>query len=167
MSEANLFLSGGAPGQKFPEVGAKFSGTLISWEMADQTDLDTGEIKTWPDGKPRKQLIMTIQGEPTGYTLEWNGRGFDRKMLADDDGIRRLFVKGQMQSALGKAMRNAKGSVEAGAYIEIVRTADIDPSKKGYSPTQTFNAKWTPASQNTHAASALLNEVNEETDPFA
>lgn len=166
MSEADLFLSGGAPSQKFPEVGARWGGTILSWEMTQQSDLTTGELKFWEDGKPKMQLVLTMQGEPTGFTWEWNGRSFDKKELHDDDGVRRLFVKGNMQQALGKAMRDARGRVEIGAYAELVRTKDIAPNKKGYSPTQTFKAEWTPANKNTHTASALLNEAPEDENPF-
>lgn len=162
MSEADLFLSGGAPGQKFPEPGFKWGGTIIAWQMTQQTDLTTGELKFWDDGKPKMQLELTMQGEPTGYCFNWNGRAFDKKVIPDDDGVRRLFVKGPMQSAIGKAKRDAKGQVEVGAYIEVVRGEDIPPTKKGYSPTQTFRAKWTPANKNTHTASALLDESPEE-----
>lgn len=167
MNEADLFLSGGAPGQKFPEVGFKWGGTILSWEMSQQSDLTTGELKFWEDGKPKMQLIITMQGEATGYTFDWNGRSFDKKTLPDDDGVRRLFVKGALQSAIGKAMRDVRARTEVGAYIEIVRTADIPPTKKGYSPTQTFKAQWTPANKNTHTATMLLNETAEDENPFA
>lgn len=168
MSEADQFLSGGAPAQKFPQVGSRWGGTILSWEMGQQSDLTTGELKFWDDGKPKMQLILTMQGEPTGFTYEWNGRSFDKKQLPDDDGVRRLFVKGNMQSAIGKAMRDARARTEVGAYVEVVRASDIAPSKKGYSPTQTFKAQWTPANKNTHTASALLSNAadQDEEAPF-
>jgi len=163
---AEEFMGGGGTAQKFPEVGFKWGGTLESWEMAQQTDLDTGELKFWPDGKPRMQLIMDMQGEPTGKTWEWISQRWVEKPIPDDDGSRRLFVKGGLHSAIVKAMKSAGGKLEAGAYIEVTRGEDLPPKKRGYSGQHTYRAVWIPAAKNPHAAAAtFLN--NEDENPFA
>jgi hypothetical protein len=163
---AEQFMGGGGIGQKFPEVGFKWGGTLESWEMAQQTDLDTGELKFWNDGKPRMQLIMDLQGDPTGKTWEWLSQRWVEKPIPDDDGSRRLFVKAGLHTAIVKAMKAASGKLEAGAYIEITRGEDLPPKKRGHSGQHTYTAVWTPASKNPHAAAAKFLD-DEDVDPFA
>jgi hypothetical protein len=158
-AEAAAFLSGGNTSAKFPKVGHTVEGTVTGWEMRQQTDYDTGGLLTWRDGKPRMQLLITIQGEPTGVTYE---DGVEVE-LPDDDGVRTLFVKGGLQKGIGKALRDAKGKLEAGAYVKVTRGKDgpkTDPKKKA---PHTYQVVWTPAAQNPKAAEALLATD----DPFA
>lgn len=161
---ADAFLSGGAPAQKFPHEGFNWGGTILSWEMAQQSDLDTGELKFWADGKPRMQLIMNMVGKPTGIT--WETNAYKQVMLPDDDGSRRLFVKGGLQKAVSKALRDAKSKLEVGAYLDLTRGKDLPPVKKGFGGAHTFSAIWTPASQNPHAASAMLAQDDDDEAPF-
>lgn len=160
---AEQFLSGGAPTQKFPREGFTWGGTVESWEMAQQTDMETGELLFWNDGKPRMQLVMNMQGEATGIT--WETNAYKQVALPDDDGSRRLFVKGNLQKAVAKAIKDAKATLEPGAYLEVTRGSDLPPKKKGQSGAHTFKAVWTPASKNAHAASALFDQDDEES-PF-
>lgn len=161
--EANEFITGGAVAVKFPKQGFVWGGTILSWEMAQQTDMESGEPKTWADGRPMKQLILTMQGEATGIT--WEGIAYNEVEIDDDDGIRRLFVKGQLQSAVKAAVRNAKaGGLEVGAYLEVTRGKDLPPKKKGWGGAHTFSAVWTPAAQNPKAVDILNDDDGE--DPF-
>lgn len=162
--DAEKFLAGGAPTQKFPKVGFTWGGTIESWEMAQQTDLDTGELMFWADGKPRMQLILHMQGEPTGIT--WETNAYNEVPLPDDDGSRRLFVKAGLQSAVARAKKDAKANLEVGAYLEVTRGKDLPPKKKGQSGAHTFTAVWTPANKNPHAASAILTQDDDEESPF-
>jgi len=164
---AESFLGDGAVSQKFPAPGFKWGGTLLSWEMAQQTDLDTGDLKFWSDGKPRMQLVATMQGAATGKTWEWISQRWVEKALPDDDGERRLFIKGGLQKAISKAMKTAKGKLEVGAYIEITRGEDLEPSKRGYSGAHTYTAVWTPASKNPNAPAASFLDEPEDDNPFA
>lgn len=163
MQSAEAFLAGGAPTQKFPKVGFTWGGTVESWEMSQQTDMETGALKYWDDGKPRTQLIMSMQGVATGIT--WETNQYRQVVLPDDDGSRRLFVKGGLQSAVAKALREAKSKLEVGAYLEVTRGEDLPSKKKGFGGQHTFTAVWTPAHQNSHAATAMLGTAEDE-NPF-
>lgn len=147
-------LQGGAPGQLFPKVGYKWGGTLIAAEYSQKTDMDTQEPKVWPDGKPQMQIILTLQGEPTGFKYE--GQTYDRVEIGDDDGIRRLFLSGNKLKALKDALRVAKSKLEIGGYFEMTREKDGEAPKKGYARRQNFSGVWTPAAQNAHAVNAAL-----------
>lgn len=160
---AEQFLSGGAPTAKFPREGFTWGGTVESWEMSQQTDMDTDELLFWNDGKPRMQLVITMQGEATGIT--WETNAYKQVPLPDDDGSRRLYVKGNLQKAVARAIKDAGGKLEPGAYLEVTRGKDLPPAKKGFSGAYTYKAVWTPANKNTHAASALLDQ-NDDESPF-
>jgi|GEM_PF-4914481 len=165
---AEKFLSGGGISVKFPHPGFKWGGTLESWEMGQQTDLETSALKFWADGKPMMQLIMDMRGEATGKTYEWVSQRWVEKPVPDDDGSRRLFVKGGLHVAMVKAMKLAGGKLEAGAYIEVTRGEDLPPKKRGHNGQHTFSVIWTPAAKNPHApAAAFLEEAPEDVDPFA
>lgn len=153
-TEVMDLLEGGAPGQLFPTVGYKWGGTLLSAESGQKTNMETGEPKTWADGKPQMQVILTLQGEPTGFKYE--GQQYEKVELQDDDGIRRLFLSGNKLKALKDALRTAKSKLEIGGYFEMTREKDGEAPKKGYARRQNFSGVWTPAAQNAHAVNAAL-----------
>jgi hypothetical protein len=170
--EAASFLSGGGTvAAKFPDIGATFEGTIVDWEMRQQTDKDTGDLK-WFVGnkllkdseikpeqrraaKPANQLLLHCQGEATGITHEWVGRKFVEKPLPDDDGMRTLFVKSDLQRAVSRAIKESGGRLERGAYVQVklVRTEKV---KGGDFYKNVFAAKWTPAAQNPKATADFM-----------
>ena len=172
--EAAGFLSGsGTVGVKFPEIGTVFEGTIESWEMRQQTDKDTGDLKFFvgnklvndseitPDkrraAKPAMQLLLHCQGPVTGITYEWMGQrvGFEERPLPDDDGMRTLYVKADMQRAISRAMKDAGNCpLERGAYIQI-KLLRAEKTKGDFTKN-VFTAKWTPAAQNPRATSDFL-----------
>jgi hypothetical protein len=160
-AEAAAFLSTSGYAAKWPKVGFTVAGTITGFEMRQQTDYDTGEPLTWKDGKPRMQLLVHLQCEPTGET--WEGLANTRVEIEDDDGARTAYVKGNLQKAFGRAIKEAKARLEIGAYVEITRGKDgPKPDPKKQAP-HTFTVKYTPAAQNPKAVDALLSD----SDPFA
>lgn len=175
--EAASFLSGGSTlAVKFPDVGATFEGTITDWEMRQQTDKDTGDLK-WFVGnkllkdsevkpeqrrsaKPANQLLLYVQGEPTGVTHEWVGRKFVEKPVPDDDGMRVLYVKSDLQRAISRAIKDAGGKLERGAYVQVKLTR-TEKVKGGDFYKNVFAAKWTPAAQNPKAAEDIMSGGDE------
>lgn len=174
---ADQFLEGGAPAAKWPTVGHVFEGTVLGWEMSQQTDYDTSEPLFWdgkrkvlesaakPGARPVMQLILEVQGPVTGET--WEGLQNERVELPDDDGVRRMFVKGGLQAAMRIARKKAGGAkLEVGAHVRVERTKNgpkTDPKKAA---PHRYSAVWTPAAQNADAANALLDEGDDEESPF-
>lgn len=155
-------LEGGAPGQLFPKVGYKWGGTLIAAESSQKTDMETQEPKVWADGKPQMQLVLTLQGEPTGFKYE--GQQYDKVEIDDDDGVRRLFLSGNKLKALKDALRVAKAKLEIGGYFEMTREKDGEAPKKGYARRQNYSGVWTPAHLNTKKVNADM-DADSGTDP--
>lgn len=131
--DANDWLmSGGAKSAKFPEVGTVVKGSITTPPtLSQQTDFTTGALKTWDDGKPQMQLVVTIQT--------------DEKDDVEDDGVRSLYVKGAMQAAVKDAIRKAGArGLEVGGTIAIKYTGDGVAKTRGMNPPKQFAAQYVP-----------------------
>ena len=165
---AESFLEGGATAAKWPQVGYVVEGTVTEYSMAQQTDYDSGEALYWygtsrvkeskavDKSKPVMQMLLGLQGKPTGET--WEGLQNERKALPDDDGMRTAYVKGALQAALKDALRKANGKLEIGAYVRIERIADGPKSNPKFAAPHRYTAVWTPAAQNPNAVSEFIED---------
>lgn len=118
-------LAGGTPSAKFPEVGTTHTGTVIEAEPVQARDFDSGELKTWDDGKPMMQIRVTIQ------TAERDPE------ITDDDGVRGVYIKawGDQLKALKKAIREAgDDDVRPGGTFTATYVGDGEKPKRGYAP---------------------------------
>lgn len=175
---AAAFLGGGTVAAKFPKPGFTVEGTIQSFRMAQQSHMESGELLFW-EGKeqveqsklkmpatarPCEQLVIELQCQPTGIT--WETNRYVEKQLPDDDGARTLYVKGSMQAAIGKALRDAGvRAPEIGGYLKVQRGQDTKrPGSKYFS--YTYTAQYTPASQNGEQAAGFLAQDGEAPDPF-
>jgi hypothetical protein len=176
---AQFFGGGGTVAAKFPTVGFTVEGSILSYRMDQQTDMDTGELlffegkkqvkqselKFPATAKPCNQLVIEIQGEPTGKT--WETNQYIEKALPEDDGVRALYVKGGMQAAIGKALREAGVQApEIGGYLKVTRGPSVKREGAKY-PSYSYTAQYTKADQNSKAAGDFLANATEDVpDPF-
>lgn len=125
-----------SPAAKFPSIGSVVAGYVTAKpRKTEQRDVD-GKPKTFDDGTVRMQVLIE---------LKTNERSPD---IVDDDGSRTLWCKWEIQKAVSQAMIDAGvRRIEVGGYLEVGRSHDLPPAKRGYKPTQTFVAKYTPPSQ--------------------
>ncbi|QFG08456.1 hypothetical protein SEA_GUANICA15_70 [Mycobacterium phage Guanica15] len=135
---------GGVPSGKFGSHGDTVGGPIaVEPEQRQQTDYKTGEGLTWKDGSPRMQLVVTVQTDLRDPEVE------------DDDGKRRLFVKGEMRKAVQKAViaAGARG-LDVGGELYVTYTGDGE--KKGnLDPPKLYSATYTkPAPGAAPAAAA-------------
>lgn len=125
-----LMGGGGAPAAKFPTVGTTWKGTITDKTMSQQTDMVTGKPKTYDDGNPMMQVVLTIQTDQRDATIE------------GDDGTRRLFIKGAMLAAVKKAIKDADApTAEVGGTIAIKYTHDGE-GKPGLNPPKQYIAQY-------------------------
>lgn len=159
----SFLMGGGITGQKFPHVGFTVDLTWLSWKMAPQTDMDTGEIKTWADGRKRMQMVVTAQGEATGIT--WETNAYVETSIEDDDGVRALYIKGNLQKAIRDGIRNAgmKGP-EVGMLTRITRGKSEKPKTKGQQGAHTYTVVVTPAAKNPKWAEIQADEAAADLD---
>ncbi|MFE5630634.1 hypothetical protein [Streptomyces sp. NPDC056543] len=132
-----LMGGGGAPTAKFPTPGTTLTGRITQKPTVEQQrDIKTGDAKFWSDGNPMMQLVVTVQTELRDPTID------------EDDGRRRLFVKGVMKNAIADAVRlaGAKG-LEVGGTLAVTYTHDGVAKQVGMSAPKQYTATYTPAAQ--------------------
>jgi hypothetical protein len=144
--DANSFLmgGGGAATAKFPTPGTVIGGHITEQPTVEQQrDIQSGEKKFWSDGNPMMQMVVTVQTDIRDAAIE------------DDDGKRRIFVKGQMKNAVADAVRaaGAKG-LEVGGVLRVRYSHDGEAKKAGFSAPKQYDAHYTPAVQAEFGASA-------------
>ena len=130
LEDVNAMLTaGGAPACKFPEIGTAYKGQIVSAEKRQSTDLDTGKPRTWDNGDPMWEIVITIDTDQP-----------------DDDGEtkRRLFVRGHMLKAVREAVKESGSAMEIGGTLHVKYHADGEASRKGFNAPKLFKAKYSP-----------------------
>lgn len=128
MDDVNAMLAGtGGKAAAFPTVGTVVRGVVVDAEVRDQTEIGSGEVKTYPDGNPMKQIVITLQTEDQDESIE------------DDDGVRRVFAKGAMLFAIRKVTPDG---LRIGGKLAIKYTGDGEPAQKGWNPPKEYRAQY-------------------------
>jgi hypothetical protein len=142
MQDATSFLLGGSGGKsaKFDHHGATVAGTISQApEVRQQTKLEDGTPLTWDNGDPKMQLVVTLQT--------------DLREDGDDDGIRKLYVKGSkdpasksLHAAVAGAVQAAGAkSLEVGGRLSVTYVGDGVAKTRGYTAPKQYEASYTPA----------------------
>lgn len=125
-----LMGGGGAPSFKFDAVGATVKGIVVDRASAQQRDIKTGTPKTYDDGNPRMQLVITVQTELRDPEIE------------DDDGQRRIFAKGAMLVAIRDAVKKAGlKTLSIGDELAVRYTGDGVAKTRGFNPPKEYVAQ--------------------------
>ncbi len=137
----DFLFGGGGKAAKFEQVGDLVEGTIVSAEIKQQTDMETGEALTWSDGRPRNQLVVTLQ-----TALRDGGD--------DDDGVRRIYAKGgnyEVASGVGSSMKDAIAdavkksgakSLDEGGTLKVAYTGEGKKTNRGFSAPKLFRASY-------------------------
>jgi hypothetical protein len=128
----DFLLAGGVPSAKFPSIGTAVKGTIEHLEVTQQRDFTTGEPKFYDDGKPANQLVVTLSTDERDPEV------------TDDDGTRRLFVRGQMLAAVRSAVRAAKSQLLVGGTLAVKYVSDKPAEKRGMNPAKQYEAAYRP-----------------------
>lgn len=146
----NFLFGSGAKSATFDSIGVTVGGPITEAPtMQQQKDLDTGELKTWQDGNPMMQLVVTVQ-----TTLREPGN-------LEDEGIRRFYIRGNMQKAVAAGVRAAgASSLEVGGVLAITYTGDGVASKRGFNAPKLYSATYKPP------AAEFLNQAAAQPGPW-
>jgi hypothetical protein len=146
-----LFSGGGSPAAKFGNIGDSISGVITQAEARQQTDFDTGEGLVWDDGKPRMEVVLTLTTSLRDDSIE------------DDDGMRRVFCRGQMLTALRNAVKktNDRGP-RPGARVSITYSGNGEAKRKGLNAPKLYDVIY--EASNDVAVAAVFEEPAEETN---
>ena len=131
MSNVTDFLfSSGVPSAKFPSIGTTVKGTVTAAEVTQQRDFDSGQPKFWDDGSPMQQIEITISTDERDPDIE------------DDDGTRKLYVKGQMLKALRSTLQAVGSkSIDPGDLIAVQYASDGEAKKRGFNPPKQYSVQ--------------------------
>lgn len=145
-TDVNEFLMGGGiPAAKFDTIGDIVKGTIVNSEVAQQTEFGTGVLKTWDDGRPMMQAVITLQ------TAERDPQ------VDDDQGLRKLYVRGQMQAAVRDAVRRSGASgLELGGTLAVQYKENEPAKQRGFNPKKVYVAQYVAPTPGTDAANDLL-----------
>jgi len=143
MSDPNAFLfGGGGKAAKFDEIGDTVEGIIENVEVAQQTSMEDNTPLTWPDGRPREQLVITLQT--------------DAREGDDDDGIRKLYAKGgkyevaegagtSLKDAVADAVKKAGArSIDQGGKLKVGFSGMGKKTNRGYSAPKLYRAVYEP-----------------------
>lgn len=134
-TDPNAWLLGGTvPSAKFEARGDTVTGVISETpELRQQTDFDTQQPKFWDDGKPMMQMLVELQTDQRDPAI------------LDDDGRRRMYVRGQMRNAFVQAVRKAgvKG-LAVGGQLTVTYSADGEQKKKGFNPPKIYSVEYVP-----------------------
>lgn len=109
-----------SPGAKFEAIGDEHAGTITGFEERPQTEMD-GTPKTFDDGTPRMQWVISLQKE--------------------DGTVAALFAKGgkykaetgtgeSMLTAIGLAVRAAEAdALDLGGWLRVAHTGTAKTPK--------------------------------------
>jgi hypothetical protein len=132
LSDANALLMGtGVPSTKPAVINATVVlDPILDVEAAQQVDFKTRKPLFYDDRKPRMQIICT------GQTTERD------PAIDHDDGVRKLYIKGQMRQAVRDAVvaAGARGLERGGSLaVQWVGEEDAGP---GMNPKKLFSAQY-------------------------
>lgn len=146
MDANELLMGGGTTSAKFKTIGTIVKGFIIAEPKSQQQrDLDTGEVRTFSNGDPMWQIVVTLATEERDPSNP------------EDDGVRSLYVKGQMFNAVRDAVRasGAKGLAVDG-FLAVQFASEGEPKKKGFNPPKLFRAAYTPPAPKNNANDLLM-----------
>lgn len=125
-----FLMGGGIQSAKFEVIGDSITGEVLDTEVRQQTDLTDGKLKFWDDGRPQMQLVVTIQ-----TTLRDD---------SDDDGQRRVYVKGKSLTEAVREAVKASGArgLEVGGKLMVQYVGDGEQTKRGFNPPKQYAARY-------------------------
>ncbi|MFT2014637.1 hypothetical protein ACMA1D_02130 [Streptomyces sp. 796.1] len=137
-SADDFLMGGGVTSAKFPTLGTTVSGRITERPTVEQQrDFTTGELKFWDDGKPQMQLVVTLA------TAERD------PLNPEDDGARRVYIKGQMKNAVAAAVRasGARG-LEIGGTLTVTYARDGQKTNPRFNAPKNYDAVYVSSAQN-------------------
>lgn len=143
-SEEQSFLMGGdrVISASFENEGDSCEGFILDKVLRQQTKFQTdkkakAELEFWDDGRPKMQLVVTLQTEERDGEIE----GDDD---FEDDGRRKLYLRYKLKNAVSKAVRDAGADdLEIGGYLRVALTVESKKIRGGGFTAKDYEAEYT------------------------
>lgn len=146
--------SGGSASFPFQNIGDSVTGKVINLEELQQTDLQTGEVKTFTNGQP---MMM--------YRVELQTNLRDDEM---DDGVRSVYLKGskkpESQSSLAAVLQavltaTGRAALTVGGTLTLTYTGDGVAKGRGFSAPKQYSARYAAPSVSLDPQSATAPQA--------
>lgn len=154
---SSMMAGGGNKPARFAAKGDTIEGAIISITERQLTVFGTDRPETWDDGSPKTTPIIAVQT--------------DQREDRDDTGIRDLYCRGGLYTAVTKALRETYGikppadSELIGSQLKI-QLAALEPSGRGQ-PRKVYRARIEPAARSTFSSTDTGGGDNPDDDiPF-
>lgn len=133
------YVQASSPSVKFPAIGGRVVGALVSVTEFQATDFATNALLTWPDGKPKmnKQLKLVLtHDENVDFSTE----------VADLDVVS-VYLSGprlyDYRDAIRQYMKDNNGKTPVVGTIVEVKFVREEPSKtKGFAPRKVLGFRF-------------------------
>lgn len=136
----DILMGGGGPPSIFSKeskIGDVAKGTITKLDTQQVRDFVTQEPKTYPDGNPIMQIVITLRQEH------------------GEEG--RLFCKPAMKEAIRNAVLAAGAEgLEVGGRLAVQYSGDEAPEKAGLNPKKLYTAQYEPPKPASISAGDLL-----------
>lgn len=144
MTTFNLGPTGGSS-FSFENPGDSITGTVVTLEEVQQTDMSTGEPLFWNNGQPKMMFRLELQTQLRDPNNP------------SDDGKRSVYLKGSRKpekkstmSAVSQAVKAATGGydIATGGTFTITYIGDGVPSQRGFNAPKQYEATYRPPAMN-------------------
>lgn len=129
------------PALSFLSTGETVRGTIVNMTTSQQRAYSPegglGDLLFWADGRPRLQVVITLQTKTDKSDPH--------------DGLRRLFVKtgSQLQHAIKQAVKDAgRSAPTVGSFLKVTYDHD-EPSRGGGSNKKIYEVVYVPNDHST------------------
>jgi hypothetical protein len=133
IDEANGWLMGSSvPSCSFLNLGDEHHGQIMAVEMGQQRDPANNKPKTWDDGSPMMQMIITLQTDERDQQAE------------NDSGVRKLYVGSKgMREALSTAVKKSgAGGVGIGGKLGMKFLREGEATNRAFNPPKEYVARY-------------------------
>lgn len=131
--EVDAILSGGVKSFSFDRIGDEITGVIARSEVRQQRDFETGDPVTWNDGTAKMQIIVDLETDIRDPQVPF------------DDGMRRLYIKGNGITALRQAVKASQSpGLLDGGKLSMKFAAEGTAPRKGMNAPKLFEAKYEP-----------------------
>lgn len=126
----DFFAGAGGKSASFKTIGDDIDGYVVNAVKRQQTE-PGGELKFYADGNTMWQLVVTLETQ--------------ERDDPDDDGLRRIYVRGQMTKAVASAIQKAgERGLRDGGRLYVRYTGDAEPVQRGFNGAKQYFAKYQP-----------------------
>jgi hypothetical protein len=146
----DLLSSKSVPSVSFKDakVGDSYTGVITNLETAQVRNYDSGEPEFWDDGKPKLQIVVTLDTDYIDPDVE------------GDDGTRKVYLAGQKLTAAKQAMKEAGiQKLEKGFKFTISYVGTKPSSNKKYNDVKLYGIAIVPSKSNVDVDALLADTV--------